>query len=382
MAKHFTFKNILLLGLLVVLGATFQRLLKEGYNNFDIFANATRDFFDGIMPYTQSWRESHSVDFYLYPPQFNVLFAPFAFAPMSVGPYLWNVFNFLMLAWAIWLLPHITTNQKRNILFFLLPIITISVLSMQYNMVVCYIFLFSYSLLERGKGHWAMLLIMLSVFTKIYGGVELLLVLFYPKFWRNVLWGTLWAGVMVALPLVELTLNEYATYLGAWAEELPKHQGSRRFETIFDMRLLWDARPWYQIYVQAGVFFAIVALTFARYRWWGDKTFRVGTLASVMGFAILFSNASEKHTYLIALAGWIYWWSLKSPKIRLDYVLYWMIFAVLCIVPIDIVVPKEAMQILLERWDLNQWVFLCGWIYLLYNTFIRQPKQIIYEKKC
>ncbi len=369
------------MGLLIVLAATFQRLLRDGNNNFDIFANATRDFFNGIMPYGESWRDSHALDYYLYPPQFNILFAPFALVPMSVGPYLWNLFNFLMLAWAIWLLPHIRVDQKRNLLFYLLPIITTSVLSMQYNMVVCYIFLFSYSLLERGKGRWAMLLIMISVFTKIYGGVELLIVLFYPKFWRNVLWGVFWAVVMLALPLIKLSLSEYLSYLTVWIEELPKHQFTRRFETIFDARLLWDARPWYQIYIQVGVFFSIVALTFARYRWWGDRLFRAGVLASVMGFAILFSNASEKHTYLIALAGWIYWWSLKLHKTRYDYILYWTLFAVLCIVPVDLVVPKEVMQVLLEQWDLNQWIYLSAWIYLLYNTFFIKPKQILYEKK-
>ena len=50
-----------------------------------------------------------------------------------------------------------------------LPILATTLLSFQYNVSVAYFFLFSFSLLERGKYLPAILIILLSGFTKIYG---------------------------------------------------------------------------------------------------------------------------------------------------------------------------------------------------------------------
>ncbi|MFI3295574.1 MAG: glycosyltransferase family 87 protein [Rikenellaceae bacterium] len=376
-SQYITFKNVLILGVLITLGITFQQLLTSKAKNFEIFTFATLDFWDAIKPYGEHWFR-HGLDYYLYTPTFNVVFTPFALLPLWVSAFAWNLFNYLMLAWSIKLLPNITTKQKSYLLLYLTPIIATSLMSFQYNVVVAYLFLFPYVLLERGKGCWAMLLIMLSVTTKIYGGVELLIVLFYPKFWRNVGWGILWAVALVALPLINLSVGEYGDFLSSWVHELSTHQGTRKFETFFDITLLWESRPAYQMYMQVGIFFTIVGLTFARLRWRTDQLFRVGVLALVMGYAILFSNSSEKHTYMIALAGYLYWWYLKPDKNLWDRIIFWVLFVVLVVIPIDLICPKPLMELLLERMDLNQWVYLVAWLHLAYHTFFvkNQNRQI------
>ena len=108
-----TFKNVFILGFLITLGITFSEVLRGVDRNFQIFSLATKDFWAGDMPYGEYWFR-HGLDFYLYTPTFNVLFAPFAFLPSWIGPFVWNCFNFIMFAWAITLLPYINDNFKQR----------------------------------------------------------------------------------------------------------------------------------------------------------------------------------------------------------------------------------------------------------------------------
>lgn len=370
--KYLTFRNVVILGLLVALGVTFSEVLRDTHRNFKIFAFSTQDFWSSLSPYSDAWWR-HGLDFFLYSPPFNVFFTPFAYLPPWLGPFVWNVFNYCMFAWAIYLLPRIDQRAKARILLFLIPIMATSMLSFQYNMSVGYIFLFAFVLFENGNARWAMLLIMVSALTKIYGGVELLLVLFYPKFWRNVLWGLLWGAVVFCLPMVKLGVNELLPYYGEWATALSNHQTTRTFETIFDITAIWSSPPTYQAYVQAVVFGSIVAMTFFRLKWKTAFTFRVGVLALLMGYVILFSNSSEKHTYVIALAGYLYWWWLKNPRTIFDKVLYWSILVVLVLVPIDLLCPPPVMRYIFDTLDLNKWLFTVAWLYLYYNTYFKTP---------
>lgn len=124
--------------------------------------------------------------FFLYTPVFSVLFTPFAVLPAWLGPFVWNLFNYTMFFAAVFTLPARFTHRPK------VPYFSLYVADscpepavVQYNIPVAYIFLFSYSLLERNKGFWAVLLIMVSGLTKIYGIFSLALLVCYPRFWRN-----------------------------------------------------------------------------------------------------------------------------------------------------------------------------------------------------
>ena len=87
---------------------------------------------------------------------------------------------------AIFTLPQqFTQQQKCRMFLFLLLILGQSLLSFQYNITVAYLFLFAYTLLEKDRGFLAVLLIMISGCTKVYGIFELALLLCYPHVWRN-----------------------------------------------------------------------------------------------------------------------------------------------------------------------------------------------------
>ena len=75
-------------------------------------------------------------------------------------------------------------------------------------------FLFAYSLLERDKGFWAVLLIMISGFTKVYGIFQLGLLLCYPHFWRHVGYAVGIGVVLLAAPAVNMPFEELPAYYG------------------------------------------------------------------------------------------------------------------------------------------------------------------------
>ena len=77
----------------------------------------------------------------------------------------------------------------------------------QHNIIVSYIYIFAFILLERGKGFWAVFLIMLSATTKIYGVAELAILLCYPKVWRNFGYAILCGAFFLLLPAVNTNFD-------------------------------------------------------------------------------------------------------------------------------------------------------------------------------
>ena len=363
-------RNLFILGFAIAFALTFIDVMRGRHFNFMIFADSTRDFWAGVSPYTDGWVAEHK-RFFLYSPVFSVLFSPFAFLPKWLGPFAWNLFNYVMFYFAVFTLPKRYTNeQKCRMFMFTLPILAQSLLSFQYNVVVAYIFLFAYSLLERDKGFWAVLLIMVSGTTKIYGIFQLGLLLCYPHFWRNMGYAVVAGLALFALPLLKLAPSEFMPYYGEWFYSLSSHQSKMTFDSIYYAKpLLNHTLPYFRI-IQMSTIAVLAALLVANRKKWGSPQFRAQALGILMGWVILFSDSAEKHTYIIALAGYMLWYFNHAPR-RVDKWLLWANFFLLCIVPIDILFPVRWMKFICYTLWLNVWVFLFTWLRMAWVTFFR-----------
>lgn len=367
--KLLTFRNILILGALVSIGVTLSEVLRDKQANFYIFQLATQDFWNSTMPYGENWMR-HGFDYFLYTPVFNVLFAPFAYLPWHTGEFIWNLFNYSMLTLSIYSFPNISTRNKARTLLYLIPIIATSQLSFQYNIAVAYLFIFAFSLLERGKAHWAILLIMLSATTKLYGIVELSILLFYPRFWRNMLLALIFGVGFIALPLIKLNITELGQYYTAWGTAIGSHETDRTFQTFYDLNIFtWGAaRQTMMTIIQIGTFAAVAALVFFRRERWANFNFRVGILAALMGWCILFGTSSEGHTYVIALAGYLLWYWSMPTRGAVVQTLYWATLVVIVLVPLDVICPMKVALYIANTLDLNKWIFLITWCTMLWHT--------------
>lgn len=369
-------RNLYVLGFAAILALTLVEAARGRHYNFMIFAESTKLFWQQTAPYGDNWAPL-GLDYFLYGPLFNILFAPFAYLPGLLGPVAWNLFNFTLWFAAIFTLPHLTREEKCKSFLYTLLILACTQLSFQYNVAVGYMFLFAYTLLERDKGFWAVLLILISGLTKVYGIFQLGLLVCYPRFGRNMAYALLIGAALLVLPAIATSWEGLPGWYGEWIDALTSHKDTREWKNIFYLRPLHLLSV--QVWVQLGVLAALAAGLFARWRQWRGTYFRIGALACLMGYVILFSNSSEGHTYVISLIGYMMWyWTMRRGGVAtlFDRVLFWAVFAVVVVMPVDVLCPPAVMHLFFDA-QVNLWLLLILWLRLVWTTFVRIPQPFL-----
>ena len=351
--------SVFLLGLVVAFVATLLETLRLRYMNYLVYADSTLDFWNGINPYTQRFIDEHG-RFFLYTPVFSVLFAPIAFLPKWLGPFVWNLTNYTLFSLSVFTLPKQYDAYKLKIFLFLLLILEQSVFPFQFNIVVAYCFLFAFTLMERGKVFWAVLLIMISTTTKVYGVVELLLLFCYQKPFRHLCYAGLIGVLLLMLPALKTGFDGLLPCYENWWHMLSHHQSETFYTSLLYAYPLRYVLDYYRI-VQLITIGVVVALFFWQYRRWSDFKFRATTLGVLMGWIIVFGDSSETHTYLIALAGYMLWYWLQAEHTLFDKILFWALLIFFGIVPVDFFVPAAVQEFLNNTLYINVYLYTIAW---------------------
>lgn len=351
--------SVFLLGLVVAFVATLLETLRQRYMNYLVYTDSTLDFWNGINPYTQHFVDEHG-RYFLYTPVFSVLFAPIAFLPKWLGPFVWNLTNYTLVSLSVFTLPKQYDAYKLKIFLFLLLILEQSIFPFQFNIVVAYCFLFAFTLLERGKAFWAVLLIMISATTKVYGIVELLLLFCYQKPFRNLCYATLLGMLLLILPVLKTGFDGLLPCYENWWNMLSQHQSNAFYVSLLYAYPLRYVLDYYRI-VQLITFGVVVTLFFLQYRRWSDFKFRATILGVLMGWIIVFGDSSETHTYLIALAGYMLWYWLQATYTLFDKVLFGALFVFFGIIPVDVFVPTSVHQFLNNTLYIDVYLYALVW---------------------
>jgi hypothetical protein len=365
-------RNLYIIGLVVAFGLSFSEVIRGRESNFKIFSEATKLFWQGISPYGDSWTTLvKNLDVFMYGPVFNVFFAPFAFLPKWLGPFVWNLMNFSLYFLAVFTLPEKFSKEVKCKLFlFTFLILAPSLLSFQANVMVAYIFLFAYSLLEKGKPHWAILLILFSGFVKVYGIFQLGLLLCYPKLWRNAGYVALGALFFLLLPLVNTKIGCWTDYYGYWLDMMTSHKDNRPWQTFYYMQP-WGNISFASLYIQLGTLLTLIALFVANHRRFLTDTFKLQALGILMGWMILFSNAADTHTHLITMLGFALWYWSRSGHSVVDKIFFYALFVVVIVVPIDLICPPFIMRFLFGKLSLHLWFMLISWVRMCCLTLVK-----------
>lgn len=351
--------SVYLLGLLVAIVATALETFRLRYANYLVYTDSTLDFWNGINPYTQDFVDAHG-RYFLYTPVFSVLYLPIALLPKWLGPFVWNLGNYTLFALSVFILPKRYDAYKVKIFLSLLLILEQSVFPFQFNIVIAYCFLFSFTLLERGHGFWAVLLIMISTTTKVYGIVELLLLFCYPKTFRRLLYAFFLGGLLLLLPVLKTGFEGLLPcYENCW-NMLSQHQSDAYYVSLLYAWPLRYVLDYYRI-VQLVTIGLVVVIFFCRYKKWPDFRFRTVTLGVLMGWIILWGDSSETHTYLIALAGYMLWYYLQEQHSLFDKVLFWTMIVFFGIVPADVFVPSSIHDFLNGTLFIDVYLYMLAW---------------------
>lgn len=352
-------RTVFVLGLLAAIVATALETFRLRYANYLVYTDSTLLFWNGLNPYTQEFVDSHG-RYFLYTPVFSVLYLPIALLPKWLGPFVWNLCNYTLFSLSIFTLPKQYDAYKVKIFLFLLLILEQSVFPFQFNIVVAYCFLFAFSLLERGKGFWAVLLIMISTTTKVYGIVELLLLFCYQKPFRHLFYAFVLGVLLLLLPVLKTGFGGLIPCYENWWTMLSQHQSDAYYVSLLYAWPLRYVLHYYRI-VQLVTIGAVVIIFFCRHQRWKDFRFRAVTLGVLMGWIILFGDSSETHTYLIALSGYMLWYYLQERHTLFDKVLFWALIVFFGVVPVDIFVPTSVHNFLNGTLFIDIYLYALVW---------------------
>lgn len=356
---------VFLLGLAIVLLATTLEVVRGRNTNYFDYQDSTRMFWEGLSPYNMEYAQAHAI-YFLYSPVFSVIFAPIFYLPWWLGPYVWNVGNYSLFTLAIKLLPQQFDKYKHWIFLFLLSVVLQTVFCYQHNIIVSYIYIFAFILLERGKGFWAVLLIMVSATTKIYGAAELAILLCYPKVWRNYGYSILCGAALLLLPAINTAFDNVFVLYQQMFDMIASHHSDSDFTGILFARGLKPfLLPNYRI-VQIVVFALLGIAFFARYKRWKDFRFRVQVLAVMTGYMILFSDCPETHTYVITLPFYAMAFWLQPKRTWLDWTLFWSLVINFCILPTDVLCPAWLHNFVHRTFWLDVYTYFFCWLRIIW----------------
>ena len=353
------------LGLLIVLIATSVEVFRGRNTNYFDYQDSTRMFWEGLSPYNLEYAQAHQI-YFLYSPVFSVLFAPIFYLPWWLGPYVWNIGNYTLFSLAIKWLPQQLDKYKLYIFVFLLSVVLQTIFCYQHNIIVAYIYLFAFILLERGKGFWAVFLIMLSATTKIYGAAELAILFCYPKTLRNFGYAILCGAFFLLLPAVNTNFdNVFVLYQQMFDMISSHHSDSDYIGILFAVGLKPFLLPNYRL-VQVVVLAILAVLFFWRYKRWSDFRFRVQALGILSGFMILFSDCPETHTYIICLPFYVMTFWLQPKRNWIDWTLFWSLVVNYMILPTDVLCPAWLHNFIHRTFWLDVYTYFFCWLRMIW----------------
>ena len=377
MKKFFAFftvsRNVYWLGFVIAVAASLIELLRGGAENYCVFRDATLQFWQGINPYTQEFVDVHH-RYFIYSPIFCVLFAPFAFMPFYLGGLVWNLFGYTVFYFGIKNLPGVLSAKAPSIMLYLLLTVAQSLFCFQFNLLVAAIFVWALVLLERDQAFWAILLIMISATTKIYGAVELALLLFYPRFWRNVGYVLLTGIGLLLLPALQGGVEGLLSGYQNWLAQLVSHQSTGIYYSfLFLPGIRSFALPYMRLFQVSVLLLMAIPFLLPILPPFKGKVevglpFRIGLLAALMGYIVLFSEAAEYTTYTITMTGYALWYFLEDKRPLVDRILFWALFVLWCVMPIDLFCPSKLCNYIHSTLWIGVLAYTVAWVRMIYFT--------------
>ena len=380
MKKFFAFftvsRNVYWLGFVIAVAASLIELLRGGAENYCVFRDATLQFWQGINPYTQEFVDVHH-RYFIYSPIFCVLFAPFAFMPFYLGGLAWNLFGYTVFYFGVKNLPGVLSAKAPLIMLYLLLTVAQSLFCFQFNLLVAAIFVWALVLLERDQAFWAILLIMISATTKIYGAVELALLLFYPRFWRNVGYALLTGIGLLLLPALHGGVEGLLSGYQNWLAQLVSHQSTGIYYSfLFLPGIRSFALPYMRLFqvsvlLLMAIPFLLPILPPFKGKVEVGLSFRIGLLAALMGYIVLFSEAAEYTTYTITMTGYALWYFLEDKRPLVDRILFWALFVLWSVMPIDLFCPSKLCNYIHSTLWIGVLAYTVAWVRMIYFTCTR-----------
>jgi hypothetical protein len=190
--------------------------------------------------------------------------------------------------------------------------------------------------LERARPGRAALWLLLSVFVKLFGLVAFVLFWLYPRQRvRFVLWSVAFGIGLAVLPLLVTSPAELVSQYQSWGRMLAADHSASLGLSVMGWLETWFGflPPKMAVVLVGAALFCLPLLRFGQYRHAG---FRVGMLAAVLLWVVVFNHKAESPTFVIAVAGVGLWWSLAPNRQWPDLVLLFSVILFTVLSPTDL----------------------------------------------
>ena len=302
--------------IIAVIAATVQQGITHQNNNYLIFRAASLHLVNGSDLYA-AYPALH-FDFYKYSPSFALLFLPFAVIPFALSMFLWNALNAGALYVALgMILPRDRATAARALVF--LDMLG-SLQNVQSNALVAALIIFSFAAYERKHTIIGTSAAHIGAAIKLFPLAGISFAVFHPRKVRVTVAVLLGAVVVVFLPLVITPMHTLAAQYASWRTIEAKDSLDRGF-TVMQMVELLFHRNWPNWPQQLGGTLLLVAPVLVRRSRWTEWSFRLGYLASVLVFCVIFNHQSESPTFVICVAGAAIWFASRPAFQRSDWIL-------------------------------------------------------------
>lgn len=273
------------------------------YNNYVIFKNAALHLAQGQDLYA-SWPDKQW-DLYKYSPTFALAMLPLAKLPDWLGLCLWNASGALVLLWALRSLP-VSSQASAGMAWIVLKDLLTNLQNSQSNGLVAALMILTVAYWERRQLVAAAAALALSFYIKIFGVAAAMLWILYPHKTRSA--GAI-VGVAAVLALAPLLVTSPESLLGqyaSWGRMLEQDHASSLGDSVMGLMEACLGMSGHKTWtVLIGGLMLIAPLV--RKSQYSNQTFRLGLLASVLLWVVLFNHKAESPTFVIATAGVAVW---------------------------------------------------------------------------
>lgn len=322
-------KPIAIIYFLITIILYIQSISTGKYNNFIIFRTSLYHLIQG-KPLYLLYPDEYK-DYFLYHPSFPVLFAPFSVLPKEIGLLCWLLVSTVIFIYMIRQLPY-KEETKCMVMWFLLIEFSNAVQSSQTNPAMAAFMVLVVVNLQRQKPALAALFAALCFFIKGYGAIAAVAFLWFPRKGAFIGWGLLWGIIGTALPLLFITpaqlLQQYSDWVALLTSATIKEDGSL-LGMLHSMTGLTEGLDKYFLLLAIGLLVYMMVKVKDAYL----------LIAYLLIWIVIFNQATESPTYIIALVGVaiaIYTLPLQQ---RARAWLVWLTIALTSLAPTDLV-PK------------------------------------------
>lgn len=300
---------------LVAIGVVLQRgVLGPEHNVFKIFRRSFWHLVAGQNLYAAYPAEQGGApaDLFKYSPTAAALFAPIAIPPYTWALFAWSLLGAFLLYHALTLV----LEPRRALIasIIVLPDVVAALQSCSSNAQIAAFIIIAFAALERGRHVRGAAAIVIGAAMKIFPIAAITFAIFYPRRRRFAVVVLTLSVVALLLPLlvtsVPMLLQQYR-----WWSIVERSDAADLAFGLSAMHLVrqWIGGTWANWPVQVVATGILLLPVIVRRREWQDRDLRLGYLASLLMFAVLFNHQAERASFVIASAG-VAIWCVTPPR--------------------------------------------------------------------